>query len=202
MNLIDNNRYESGLFFGSSVYAKDHVATSINHKLLPERRELDGTSSSLDIKRINPTIAVFANTVKSFPEDAYGGSYEQVWSINNFEYMVKAGLMPEYVDSGNIYNEDFFNMVDLFLDKCLVLNNNNLEQLSRLVSILMATNYISLELAYLYSSDDSFTEDMIFMLGSTVIRNKIIFNTAEECEYILQTVQLPKIYSEPLLGMR
>ena len=93
-------------------------------------------------------------------------------------------------------------MVDLFLDKCLVLNNNNLEQLSRLVSILMATNYISLELAYLYSSDDSFTEDMIFMLGSTVIRNKIIFNTAEECEYILQTVQLPKIYSEPLLGMR
>lgn len=200
MNLIDGLRHESGLIFGSSIYAKDHVSTSINSKLLPEYRASNDIALSY-INQVKPTASVFANTVKGFQTELFAGHYELIWSVNNFNMLSASGLIPSDYKN-EMFNDDFFEFLDIFLSNCLKLNNGNKETLNRLVAILMSTNYLSLDLACEYNLDDSLTEDMVYLLGKTVESNKIFFTSLEECQYVLEAVKLPQVYSEALLEMR
>lgn len=198
MNLVDNNRDTFGLLFSSKIYSENYSSTVIVNRLLPEFEYSFGAGKALE--QAAQHIAIFAYTVNVYLNDSTN-EYNPCWNIKHAEKIQNSGLVNYDLALGYITGQHFVEILDDIIESCLKINGNDKENLSRLSAILQATGYASLELALQYSSDDSFTNDMIMRLGILTNNSQTIFRTSEDCEYVLKTIhELPEIYSNQLLG--
>lgn len=145
-------------------------------------------------------VSIFAHTVSFIHADAEYND-NRLWNIKNIRNIVKSGLIKENISGSYIVEEHFLDLMDEIIANCLQYNNNNTKNLSRLSAILNATSYISLPLALKYPSDDSFTDDMIIMLGKKINTINQQIEREEDYEYIIRIIhELPETYSNIILG--
>lgn len=198
MNLVDNHRNDFGLRFSSSIYEDDYKATVIVNEMLPEFHYIYTVQNT--VSEASKHVSIFAHTV-SFVYTDSEYNYHHLWNIKHIDNIFKAGLIEEPISGGYIIEEHFISLMDEIIYNCLSFNGNDINNLSRFAAILHATSYISVPLALKYSSDDSFTDDMIVTLGEKLNVTKTLFDCEEDYEYVLKAIhELPTPYSKILLG--
>lgn len=199
MNLVDGDRLNSGLVFGSSLYAKNHTSIVITSKLVDFKNNIS-ENANLNIEQIKIPNSVFAYTAKIFEIDTY--SFEYCWSIKNYDFLKDTGLLSDSSYSSMkdkiFFEEDFEHVMDAFLSRAKEISGE--ETLNRFVAILMLTNYVSTDLALEYTLDDSFTDEHIMFLSNKVALINEPFYNNDDCRYFIEASKLPKIYSEKLLN--
>lgn len=199
LNLVDNDRNYFGLLFSSKIYSEKYASTVIVNRLLPEFEYAFGTGEAF-LDQATKHVAIFAYTVNVYVNDSTN-EFEPCWNIKHADKILQSGLINDDMALGYITNNHFIEIMDQIIEKSLQANSNDRKKLSRFSAIMQATNYASIKSALKYSSDDSFTDDMILRLGKIVNQNNITIDNSEDCEYILKAIhELPDIYSSQLLG--
>ena len=199
MNLVDGKRIDSGLFFTSSIYASDHTSTVISSRCIPEVTNLL-LAPNIKIKDIIQPVNVFANTIRTVEVDYSPEQFEREWEINNHERMINAGLslQPKF---SSMFEAEFEETLDYFLNRCEQYASDK-KVFKRFIAMLMATSYLSPELALKYAKDMTFTEDMLALFTLKIINNNYLFNNEKDYDYLVEASKLPSIYSDKLLDAK